>query len=269
MNHWLDGAVTTLAFCWRMARRDGMTLGFTSHDQDLMIDGLMYRASPGMVPSAIDRSTGFDLDSVDLKGALTSDAIKEDDLMAGRWDGASLWLFAVDWRAPERDPVALLRGTLGAVEFSGNQFGVELRGPTADFAQPVVEATSPHCRASLGDKRCGVDMASRSARAAVLGMSGAQLTLDQSTPGGVFARGTLRFLDGKNAGLSVTILEHDGAVLTLSELPFHPILPGTRVALMQGCDRQFATCRDRFANALNFRGEPHLPGNDVLTRYAS
>jgi uncharacterized phage protein (TIGR02218 family) len=36
---------------------------------------------------------------------------------------------------------------------------------------------------------------------------------------------------------------------------------------VEGCDKRLETCRDRFANTLNFRGEPHLPGNDLLTRY--
>lgn len=31
-----------------------------------------------------------------------------------------------------------------------------------------------------------------------------------------------------------------------------------------GCDQRFATCRDRFANTLNFRGFPYMVGNDVL-----
>jgi hypothetical protein len=43
--------------------------------------------------------------------------------------------------------------------------------------------------------------------------------------------------------------------------------PGTLVLLVEGCDRTIATCRLRFNNAANFRGEPYLPGNDLLTRY--
>jgi len=42
---------------------------------------------------------------------------------------------------------------------------------------------------------------------------------------------------------------------------------GDRIALRHGCDKSFATCVSRFGNAENFRGEPHLPGNDLLTRY--
>jgi len=35
-----------------------------------------------------------------------------------------------------------------------------------------------------------------------------------------------------------------------------------------GCDKRFDTCRNRFNNAVNFRGFPHIPGNDFVIRYA-
>ena len=139
----------------------------------------------------------------------------------------------------------------------------------AQFEEPVVEATSPDCRATLGDKRCRVDMAGRTIHARVLVANNATLTLSTSYPDQVFARGELRWLDGDNAGLMAAIIVHSGNTVTLSEPPYHPVKIGTRVTLTHGCDRQFATCKNRFANALNFRGEPHLPGNDLLTRYAS
>ena len=39
--------------------------------------------------------------------------------------------------------------------------------------------------------------------------------------------------------------------------PGHPGFAG-------GCDKSFATCRDRFANSVAFRGFPYMVGNDVL-----
>ena len=149
---WYQSDLTTLAFLWRIERSDGVTLGFTSHDRDLTIDGLVYRAAPGMAPSAIELRDCLDPDNVELSGALSSNAISEADLAAGRWDGAALRLSAVNWEAPEVDPVFLVRGELGAVETGDGGFTVELRGPAALLEAPVVEETSPECRASLGDK---------------------------------------------------------------------------------------------------------------------
>src|SRR3546814_7472201 len=84
----LAAETTTLAFCWRVSRFDGVTLGFTSHDRDLDIDGLVYRSAPGIAPSAIHLSGGLQTDSMDISGALSADAITEADLTAGRSDGA-------------------------------------------------------------------------------------------------------------------------------------------------------------------------------------
>lgn len=92
-----SGELTALALCWRLVRRDGAALGFTAHDRDLDIGGLTYRAAPGMLPSAISQGEGVEVDSLDVAGALTSDAITAQDLMAGRWDGARVRVFAVDY----------------------------------------------------------------------------------------------------------------------------------------------------------------------------
>src|SRR3712207_2936487 len=113
MSDILTGELTTLAFCWRVARRDGVCVGFTTHDRDLVLDGLAYRASPGMLPSAVSLSDGFEADSMDVTGALASAAITGADLSAGRWDGAAVELFMVDWERPEAERVKLARGELG------------------------------------------------------------------------------------------------------------------------------------------------------------
>jgi len=267
MASFLDFPLTTLAFCWRIERRDGIALGFTTHDRDLFLDGLAYRAAPGMVPSAVTVTDGFDAGSMDVTGALRPDGIAEGDLEAGRWDGAGVTLFAVDWEAPGAR-VLLARGTLGAAERTGNAFTAELRGPAAVLEQAVVEATSPECRAALGDRRCRVDLAARRVLARVVGVDGAALEMDRVEPSAnAFGYGMLRWIDGANAGLSVAILSSSGSAIVLRDLPAMPVTIGDRAALIEGCDRSFATCRGRFGNALHFRGEPHLPGNDLLTRY--
>jgi uncharacterized phage protein (TIGR02218 family) len=269
MPAWIEQDLTTLAFCWRLARRDGVTIGLTSHDRDLMIDGLLFRATPGMLPSAIERTSGLSADSVELSGAITADALSADDLAAGRWDGARLHLFAIDWTQPDAEQVPLMTGALGAVDVRGEGFQAELRGAASLLDQPVIETTSPDCRATLGDGRCRVDMAGRVRIATVAQAQEEMITLSAAIPNAVLSSGQLRWIDGPNAGLSTHLIAHDNAVLTLADPPHFAVDPGTRVELTEGCDRRFSTCASRFANAANFRGEPHLPGNDLLTRYAS
>jgi uncharacterized phage protein (TIGR02218 family) len=261
--------LTTIAFCWRIERRDGVCLGFTSHDRDLVVDQLSYRAAPGMLPSAISISDGFDADTLDVAGALTSDAISAADLMAGRWDSAAVSIFMVDWQNPDGERVPLARGELGEVSTQGGGFSAELRGPTALLDRPVVEQTSPECRAQLGDKRCRIDMASkvRVTRITAVPEEDQVQVADAAPAPNAYGYGRLRWLGGRNSGLESSIVSSAGNRLTLREGSVYPAGPGDLVEISEGCDKSFATCVARFANAVNFRGEPHLPGMDLLTRY--
>lgn len=268
MPAFLDRHLATAALCWRLERGDGVALGFTSHDRNLEIDGLVYRAAPGMLPSSVSLGDGFDAEALDVQGALTSDAILAADLQAGRWDGAALSLFMTDWESPGAELLPVARGQLGEVTIRGDAFEAELRGPAALLDLPVVEQTSPECRALLGDKRCRVDMSGRVRITRVVGVpEPMRVEVADAVPGNAYAYGRLRWLGGANGGLDSAILASDGAMLTLREPPPFAAAPGDLVEIAEGCDRLLATCRDRFANAANFRGEPQLPGIDLLTRY--
>lgn len=265
---WLRNELVTLAWCWRLSRRDGVVIGLTSHDRDLIVGGLPYRAAPGMKPSAVETSDRIETDTLDIEGAVASDAIAARDLDAGRWDGAALTLFVTDWRVPDAAPLVVARGTLGRIVRRGASFAAEMLGPVQALDAPICPATSPTCRAALGDRACRVDLAPLTAERRVVAIAGRRVTLDMAMPAGTMAFGELLWREGPNCGLRSAIFGEDGPTgLLLAEAPPLATPTPVRVRLTEGCDRQLATCRDRFANAVNFRGEAHLPGNDLLTRY--
>ncbi|HEX4761585.1 MAG TPA: DUF2163 domain-containing protein [Sphingomicrobium sp.] len=261
-----NGELTSIALCWQLERADGAGLGLTSHDRPLSRDGVDHSPVPGIVPAEVTRSLGLDPTSSEVSGALTLDALSEDDLELGRWDGAAVRLLAADWADPEPEPIELLAGELGEISIENEGFTVELRGTAAALGAPVCPSTSPQCRAELGDKHCRVDLAGRSMRAIVVGSENGELTLDQAMDA-KFLLGRLRYLDGANGGRSTVVIAVDGNRLRVRDLPRAAIEDGCRIELREGCDKRFATCVERFANAANFRGEPHLPGADLLTRY--
>lgn len=269
MPDFLQPDLSTIALCWRVERRDGAAMGFTTHDRDLAIDHLVYRAAPGMLPSAISLSSRFDAGALEVAGALTANAIREVDLKAGRWDGAAVRVFMVDWQAPEEDQLLLAWGQLGDVSIEGEAFSAELRGAGALLEGPVVEQTSPSCRAHLGDKRCRVDMAARTRTTRITAAVEDDVVEVESAAAGAkaYAYGLLRWISGANSGLESAILSSSGVRLTLREPPHFTPAPGDFVEITEGCDKRLATCSARFGNAANFRGEPHLPGIDLLTRY--
>ena len=93
----LAGGVSTLCRAWAVRRRDGVELGFTDHDRDLRFDGLTYRAGTGMTARTLMQTTGFAVDNSEAVGALSSDAVTEADLLAGRYDAAEVRCWLVNW----------------------------------------------------------------------------------------------------------------------------------------------------------------------------
>lgn len=263
----MSDRLTTLALLWTLERRDGVTIGLTDHDRDLVIDGRVYRAAPGMTPAAIERGDGLDPAVTEASGALTHAAVTERDLLAGRWDGARITVAVADWSAGGA-PSVLSGGTIGEIEIDDRGFTAQLRGPAAALERAVTEETSAECRAALGDRRCRVPLAGRRHLARVQEVSGMTLTLDSVEPTpDAYGGGRLRWMSGEGRGLEGAISQSAGAMLTLRMTPAFPVAPGTLVEITEGCDKSVATCRARFANVANFRGEPYLPGIDLLTRY--
>ncbi len=261
-----DKEVASLAFCWRLERKDGAGLALTSHDRALTVAGIRYEPSPGMTPSAIRSEMGLEPRSSEVAGALSNAAIGEADLLAGRWDGAALQLTAVDWESPDEEVVELLSGTLGQAAAKDGEYSVDLLGAAVGLERPVCPLTSPECRAELGDPRCRADMAGRSLRARVVSAAGHVIQVDQPVDER-FRFGRVRFLEGAANGEVRIILGAAGRELSLRSAPSGMPGAGTAVEIIQGCDKRLETCVVRFGNAPNFRGEPHLPGNDLLTRY--
>jgi uncharacterized phage protein (TIGR02218 family) len=263
----VDSPLSSVAFCWRIERPDGAGLALTSHDQDLVVGGIRFRAAPGILPSAIIRGSGLDPQSGDIAGALTSPALAEEDLVAGRWDGSRVRVFGVDWTDPDREQLGLGDGELGELSYDGTAFSAELRGPAERLRQPVCPETSAQCRAEFGSPECRVDLAGRIVRTSATGINGVEVSVDAELDDR-FVFGRLRWLSGPLAGLDGMILSAAGGVVRLREPPGDAGQLPVRVELREGCDKLFATCTTRFDNAANFRGEPHLPGNDLLTRYS-
>jgi uncharacterized phage protein (TIGR02218 family) len=266
----LAGELTALAICWQVVRQDGVALGFTTHDRPLLIGGMRYESAPGMAPSAVVSSDGLDIDTMDVAGALSADAITAKDLGLGRYDGAEVRLFMVDWRAPDVGQQPLARGTLGTVEAGTGPdagFTATLRGLTATLMATRIETYSPECRAELGDWRCRVAMRGRVQRRVVTFSDGEYVLLDgvDAATSGEYVAGRMRVLSGPLAGIERRIIAAEADRLWLDETI--ALAEGVLVEIREGCDKRFSTCVTRFGNAANFRGEPHVPGGDVLTRF--
>ena len=151
----LEGPLTSIAFCWTAERRDGAGIALTSCDLDIERDGVRFDAAPGMMPAAITRRAGLEAGVSEVSGAVSSRALSEADLAAGRWDGAAFTLSAVDWSDAAGEAMPLASGMLGEVGFEGDKFAADLHGTAAKLDAPICPVTTPTCRAVAWIWRAG------------------------------------------------------------------------------------------------------------------
>jgi uncharacterized phage protein (TIGR02218 family) len=267
--------VTTLCRAWYLIRKDGLGFGFTDHDGDLAFDGMSFKASTGLTARALQQSTGLSVDNSEAVGALSDAALDEADLIAGRYDGAEVRIWLLNWADPAQR-LLQFRGSLGEISRAAGGFKAELRGLTEALNQPTGRIFQRHCSAVLGDARCGFALTAPEfvTEATITGFDAAGRMLLAGLSGYSdrwFERGSLTLLTGQAAGLGGTVkldrLQEPGRVLDLWYRLSAPVVVGDTLRLTAGCDRTATTCKAKFANFLNFRGFPHIPGEDWLTSY--
>ncbi|MHB2211702.1 DUF2163 domain-containing protein [Methylobacterium sp. CM6257] len=267
----LAGGVTTLCRCWSLRRRDGRALGFTDHDRDLTVAGLVHAARTGLEAAEASAELGFAVSGGDVAGALSSLGLTEADIAGGLYDGAAVETWLVDWTNPETR-LLLDVATIGEVRREGDAFVAELRGLTHRLDAERGRTFRATCGADLGDPRCRVDLTAWQTTGRVTDIpepATLAVSLAGSFAAGLFTGGRLAWTWGANAGLTADVRLQLGTLLELWTVPPRPVTPGDRFTVTAGCDKRLATCRDRFANAVNFQGFPHMPGNDTVLRTVS
>ncbi|WP_100964389.1 DUF2163 domain-containing protein [Bosea sp. FBZP-16] len=264
----LAGEVTTLATCWRLERADGWVRGFTDHDRELVVDGLTYVASTGFLPSAIKTASDLSVDNLDVDGFLDDAALRAEDLIAGLFDGARIEVFIVNWADLGQGRLLLRKGFLGEIKRADQRFSAEIRGLSNQLAQTAGKLYSRLCRVDLGSSECGVALGPRTDTYAVTQVIAADtVRIVTARATGFFTFGKATFTTGANAGAVNEVLLHDGQTIRLFVQMPRPIVVGDQIVLVAGCDKTPETCNAKFANILNFRGEPHIPGNDKVFSY--
>lgn len=275
----LATAETTLCRAWRVTCRDGFRLGLTEHDQRLVFDGTVFEPGTGFAATEASVASGLAAPGAEVRGGFSSEAITEEDLAAGRYDGARVELFLVNWQAPQDQHVLVTVQEIGEVSRAGPGFSAELRSFAHRLQQPEGRIYNRRCDADLGDIRCRVNM--EIAHRRVEGLVAEVLSADRLTVSGLpdlaeghFRLGHLSFDAGRLLGQRLAIEESgagEGGLVTLRlwlPLEARPAA-GDAATLTVGCDKSFATCRATFGNSLNFRGFPHMPGSDFAYSYVS
>ncbi|PTQ68554.1 DUF2163 domain-containing protein [Celeribacter persicus] len=271
----LASGVTTLCRAWALVRKDGTTFGFTDHDNDLSFEGVSFKADTGLTANALEQSTGLSVDNTEALGALSAASVTEEDIRAGRFDGAHVRSWLVNW-VDVSERALLFQGTFGEITRVSGGFRAELRGLTEELNQPQGRVYQSGCSAVLGGKGCGFNTSQPGYFT--------EVTVESVEKGKIFAfadltgfddrwfeRGRLTVLSGAAKGLVGIVkndrLSADGRRVELWEELRAEITVGDTIRIEAGCDKRAATCRLKFDNFLNFQGFPHIPGDDWLATY--
>lgn len=266
----LAGEVLTLATCWKIKRTDDTEYFFTDHDRQLVFNGDAYTPLNSGDAGPVAASDKINVDNMEVEIILNSDGIDEDELRNGFFDMAQIWVFWVNYEDLSMPEFKLFFGLLGEVEIIDDMAHVEVRSVAQLCQQEIGETISPDCLADLGDDRCKVDLTSYTHSGTVTAVTSDTIFTDSGLTqiGGYFDYGKVTWLTGDNAGLSMDVaaFAYGGEVTLFEAMPAN-IQIGDTFTIVAGCDRKFATCKDRFSNVVNHRGFPHVPGTDKALQY--
>lgn len=263
----LQGETLTICTLWKITRSDSTVFGFTDNSRDVIYSGTTYLAATGHTPSSIKTTSNLSVDNLEVQSVFDSATITEADIQAGLWDFAQVEIMLVNYLALADGHMMLRKGWLGNIKTGRNNFIAELRGMMQPLQQTIGHVYSPACDAVLGDARCKVALGSFTVTGSVTTATSARMFTDTTRieATGYFDGGLITWTSGANNTYSMEIKTSTSAgVITLQQAMPNAIAVGNAYSMSAGCDKLLATCKTKFNNVVNFRGFPHVPGQDKM-----
>lgn len=276
MQEHIKQETTTLCRCWILETVSNDKLGFTDHDEDIILQGVLCEKDAGIEQSGVEERLGLNSDASEVSGALLSDFITKEDIETGKYDNARISTYIVNWCSPNDyflDDVSLV----GEISQEDGYYKMELRGLASELDQTKGNHFIKNCQADLGDERCSLSLIKPefsgvgqiiNPRSSLIFWVGGLEEFEN----GWFRGGHLTWRTGQNTGRKIELTEHiksNGVVIIhlWQPMPFE-VRESDGFSIQVGCDKSFATCSQKFSNTLNFRGFPHMPGNAFALGYA-
>ena len=267
MKTHLAERVTTLCDLWKITAKNGSVVRTCNHTRNITYNSELYLAVP-LKTMNFQMSANLDPGNSEVAAPLVVDGFTEGDLLNGVWDFARVEVVTINYGDPTMGFARKRTGHLGEVSIHNGTFTAEYRSLTDLLNQPVGTVYGPLCPYTLGDANCTKSLAAFTftGTVAIVG-SRAVFTVSVVKPDEYFTLGKITFTSGANTGLSMEIKKQVGTRIVLAQAMPYAIASGVSVTLIAGDDKKRATCRDKFANAVNFGGVPDLPGPDKIFTY--
>ena len=263
-NYLITKTSKTLARCWKVVCvNGGPTLGFTTHTRNIVFDGLTYTTISGLSTSSVKSATGLSVDNLTVSAFLG--AQDERDIFAGVYDGAYVEVFVINYFNLSMGRLVEKTGFIGEITRSDGMFQAEIRGLTDMLRTRIGRLFTAGCDYRLGDSRCKFVIVPVSASITTV-VSIHEFTSSglASFSNGHFSQGNVTFTSGNNIGITRDVRFHESTRIdTFLSIPF-AMQVGDTFDIEVGCDKLKSTCRDKFANVINYGGFDYTPVIDQV-----
>jgi uncharacterized phage protein (TIGR02218 family) len=289
LKTYMAGSDMGTCACWKLTPVDAdgdplpeLAIGATSATFDLNLPGhvITFKSNGGVEPTDVDTEAGQQSAGLDLESIFTLD-ITEEDVAAGRWNGAHFEVYTVNYSAVMMGQHVDFSGRLRKISSEGPRFKAEANPLTEVYGSVQLGRVYTHrCDvrrfADLHhENRCKLDPAATAfdgdpitvTGTVTTGGSNEQFTDSSRTEdAGHFENGVVKFTSGALDEVSVEIKSFSAGVFVLHLPVPEVILGGVTYEAVRGCNRTPQDCSTKFSNIINYRGFPKIPGIEGVTR---
>lgn len=267
----IGNTTTNLVRCWKFILKNNDIIGFTNSNKDFVYNNVNYNHFSSCDIDNLKSNLDIENDNFEISNFISSDLIKYDDVLSGKYDNAKIEIFIIDLSNLNDGRVVLLNGRISDIQLKNNVFIASVSGLKDELNKTLCDVYSPICRASFCDTKCKLNKNNYTFSGIVSNIvdkysfyTNNNTILSKSE--NYFQNGVIEFTSGLNINQKTEIKQSlNGLFILSTELPY-TININDEFNVVTGCDKKFKTCCSKFNNAINFRGEPHLPGIDLLLK---
>jgi uncharacterized phage protein (TIGR02218 family) len=263
----------SMARCFRIKLKDNSIIAFTEHRSELKIGNVLYKPGCSFEEnSGLRAFSDMTSNSYGVVSIFDGVNIKKDEVFLGKFDGAEVNVFMVNYDHPEYGSISIISGFVDSLEISGEKIYFSVAGIMSVLEKTIGDVYSPLCRAKFCDKKCSLAAQDYTFYGAIASVASEIEFHSEDSPIkdkaiDYFKYGYITFVDGKNAGSSVEIKQSSLGDIVLNISPVNVMEIGNQFRLVAGCDKKFSSCGGKFGNAINFRGEPNLPRTTKVYKF--
>lgn len=248
--------------CLRMQMSAGKLLCFTDSDMDVFYENERYRAGGYFTPNSVVSSNELSEDNFSISGIIDGDLITKKAITSGDFSNSYIELFVIK----NNKKNILKTGWIGDISYNDNKFTASINSLSSKTNNLIGKCYSPNCRAEFADRYCKLNKGNYSFSGEVTALIDSYSFIDSSRnePNDYFSQGVLEFISGQNKGKKYNIFSFQRHQISIDSTTIQEIKIGDSYIVTAGCNKSLHECINKFSNAVNFRGEPYIPGRYKL-----